>query len=286
MKLAINLITRERPQLLVDTLSKTLNNIKNPNTVLMVSVDRDDQPTIDAMQAFDPDCVMSVEDREDGLGDKWNRVLKAVPDADVYMPLCDDGPMVTRGFDDIILEAAQLFPDGIGAVYNHMENASFPGISAVTKKLTDKLGYIWPGYWPYWFSDHWLVDIVNMIDRAPFADVRADCATNRPPTMGMREPDFWATFYDAGYLIRRRIAFDIIQGEDFAEPDWRKEYLMRRHPLLEWRSRWINDQVRQKIAPMVANQGTPEARYIRLKARAIKMMQDWLPEIEADAKAA
>ena len=284
MKLAINLITRERPELLVRTVKTTLDNIKRPDTVLMVSVDDDDEASINAIQEYAPGIVISIKPREDGLGDKWNRALTELPDFDLYMPACDDGPVITPGFDERLLEAAKLFPDGIGCIVNHLENASFPGITAVTKKLADKMGYVWPGYWPYWFCDHWLFDIVNMIDRGSFADVRLDCATNRPPTMGMREPDFWATFFDAGYLVRRKIARDIITGTDFDEPDWRKEYLLRRFPIYEWRSRWINDQVRIGVAPQVNAQSMPppDERYIRLKARALKMMMDWLPEVQAD----
>lgn len=288
MKLAINLISRERPELLVQTVKTILGNMKVPSTVLMVSLDDDDEASINAITEFAPGLVISVEPREDGLGDKWNRALKVVPDADVYMPACDDGPIVTPGFDRRILDAAKLFPDGIGCVYNHLENASFPGITAVTKNLADKMGYIWPGYWPYWFCDHWLVDIVALIDRASFADVKIDCSTNRPPTMGMREPAFWANFYDAGYLARRKLAFDIINGKDFKEPDWRKEYLLRRYPLIEWRSRWINDQVRMGVAPQfdTVRLPPPDERYIRIKAKAIKRMMDWLPELETEGRAA
>lgn len=288
MKLAINLITRERPDLLIDTIRKTTANIRNPNTVFMVSVDEDDEATINALAGMKETITASVRPREDGLGDKWNRVLTDIPDADIYMPMCDDGPIVTRGFDDKIIEAASSIPDGIAVVWNHLENASFPGVTAVTKKLADKMGYIWPGYWPYWFCDHWLVDIGKYIDRCPFADVRVDCASNRPPTMGMREPDFWANFYDAAYLVRQNIAYDIITGDDFDEPKWRKSYLLRRFPIHDYYSRWINDQVRQGLAPQLAQvqMPPPEERYIRLKARALKMMEDWLPDLEAAAKAA
>ena len=288
MKLAINLISRGRPELLVQTVKTTLGNIRRDDTLLMVSLDEDDEESINAIvgrSGLEP-VLCCVDKREDGLGDKWNRILKAIPDADVYMPMCDDGPIITRGFDDKILEAAASIPDGIAVVQNHFENASFPGVTAVTKKLADKMGYIWPGYWPYWFCDHWLVDIAKYIDRAPFADVRVDCASNRPPTMGMREPDFWATFYDAGYLVRQELASNIILGSDFDEPMWRKEYLLKRFPIHDYYSRWINDQVRQAIAPQVGPPPPPDERYIRLKARALKMMRDWLPELEAAGKAA
>lgn len=293
MRLALNLATRNRPQLLLSTVMQTLGNIRDPYTVLMVSADADDEATIGVLRTLgqldvSPDRLqVSVQAREDTIAGKWNRVLREIPDADVYMPMCDDGPAVTRGFDEKILQAASLFPDGIGCVYNHLENASFPGIQAVTRGLVDLMGgVIYVEHFPYWFVDHWLDDVVRLIDRIAFADVRLDCASNRPPTMEMREPGFWATFFDACHLRRRHLAQAIVDSRGFVASDREKRRINGLHPLIEFRSKWINDMVRanQQLAAYAA-QHAPDDRYLRVKNAAVALLRDEiLPELEEDER--
>jgi len=64
----------------------------------------------------------------------------------------------------------------------------------------------------------WTDDIARLIGRLSFADVRTD-QSRAGKTQEMREPGWWATFFDAAYLMRRKIARDIIDGEDFQEPE-------------------------------------------------------------------
>lgn len=287
MTLAINLATRGRPALLYNTIMTTASNIARPDTVFMVSADADDQATLDMLLPSDKPAVLagrlvvSVKPREDTVAAKWNRVLAEVPDASVYLPMCDDGPVLTPGFDEKILAAASHWPDGIGVVFNHLENLSFTGIQAVTAEFAKAMGCIYPEHFPYWFVDHWLSDLAKLVDRIAFADVRLDCASNRNdggPTMEMREPAFWATFYDACHLRRRRLAHDIIASDGFATPDWQKAILKERHPLIEGYSNMINNSVRAMQVPPVA----PDARYNRIKAAALALLRDEiLPELKA-----
>jgi hypothetical protein len=282
MKLAINLATRGRALLVMQTIGRTLENIRHPETVFMVSADADDEATCQALRALidhgplGDRLKLSIEPREDTVGAKWNRVLAAVPDADVYMPMCDDGPAITPAFDEKILEAASYWPDRIGVVFNHLENLSFTGVQAITGRFARLMGYIYPEHFPYWFVDHWLSDVAEMIDRVAFADVRLDCSSNRPPTMEMREPAFWATFYDACHLRRRDQARYIMSQCD-ATPEWEKSVLRARYPLIEQYSKMINDGVRA----MHVTPNPPDDRYRRLKAAAQKLLkEEILPELE------
>lgn len=287
-KLALSLATRNRPDMLVATIRRTLGNVRNPNTELMVMADADDAPTIASLWRLQETEAykfkISIEPREDTVAAKWNRVIKGIPDADVYMPVCDDGPIITPGFDDMVLEAAAIFPDEIGIVYNRMENASFPGIQAVTRRLVELMDdQIYVPLFPYWFVDHWLDDIAKQIDRIVFVDVDHDADTNRPSTMEMREPGWWGTFFDACYLKRRAMSRKIIDAT--MDTTWRKEQLGRNIPLHEYRSKWVNDCVRdnQGLAEY-AKQFAPDDRYRRIKAAAIKMLdEELLPELKKAA---
>lgn len=276
-KLSIILATRHRPQLLIPTIERTLANVRNPLTKLVVALDDDDIPSIVAVSELadiNRRVLPSVMPREDSLGEKYNNRMSVAP-ADVYLVMVDYAPHVTPGFDQKILDAASVFPDGIGVVYNHMANLSFPQINAVTHKLADLMSGIYPPFYPYWFVDHHLDEIAKMIDRIVCADVWIDCSA-RPGTMEQREPYWWATFFDALAPMRREIALKVINSPEFQEPDWRKRMLVSRFPLIEEVSQMINDTVRS--APWSKGVGDHDDRYRRIKQHAVEIVR---PYIEA-----
>lgn len=289
MKLVISMATRGRPQQVVDTLARSCANLANLNTVFMVQVDDDDVPTIEALgkAPLDTRVTVNIKPREDTIAAKWNRAL-AVP-ADVYLVVGDDDPYVTPGYDGLILQAGARFPDGIGMVYGHMANASFSGSVAPTAKFCEKLGCIQPEYFPYWFCDHWTDDIAKLIGRISFADIRTD-QSKAGKTQELREPAWWATWFDAAYMKRREQALAIINAPDFDTPSWQKDILRQHQPLIEYRSRWINDHVRANAKQLEGWSGTTlkDARYQRVRGAAEAMLPHLLddygmPKPQADA---
>lgn len=281
MKLAISLATRGRPDQVVDTIRKSVVNWSNPETTMVVQCDDDDPKTADALRAakFSDRITINSQPREDTIADKWNRIL-SVP-ADVYMSAADDDPYVIPGYDTKILEAAKRFPDGIGTVYGALANLSFTGVSAPTAKMCEKLGYIFPPLFPYWFVDHWVDDVFRMIGRITYADVRTD-QSHAGKTQELREPFWWATFFDASYLMRRRQARAIIDGDDFAGEPWHKELLRTHHPLIEQRSRGVNESVRQQAKQLEgwSSLTLKDARYQRIKRKAMDMVPGLLADPE------
>ena len=282
MTLTINLCTRGRPGLMLETVERTLPNISRDDTIFMVSADRDDQETVAALTNLPSDkrILPMVCDREDSLGEKFNRMLVYAP-ADVYLAMVDYCPHITPKFDQKIIDASHIFPDGIGVIYNHLANASFPTINAVTDKLVKKMGFFYPPYFPYWFVDHWLDDIARIINRIAFVDIQVDLK-KRPGTQDLRDLRFWTVLFDALYLRRRKMAHDIINSPDFLDPPWRKELSLRHHPLIEARTRWINDGMRAQAAQIEqgGSQGIPdEPRYQRVKAKAMDLMREVAAEL-------
>ena len=287
MSLVLNLATRGRAELLTRTILTTSKNITRPDTVFMIAADADDAETLDALGKLQEwggikNLYVSIEAREDTIAAKWNRALKAFPNAAVYMPMCDDGPAITAGFDEKVLEAAEIFPDGIGVVFNHLENLSFTGIQAVTARMAAIMGHIYVEHFPYWFVDHWLSDLARMTDRFTFADARLDCGSDRPHTMEMREPAFWATLYDACKNERHEMA-ECLFDHMSAEPQWRKAMLRTRFLLVDQYSDMINNSVRA----MGMGGPPPDERYARLKAQAVAKLTDLLPSLrEQESRAA
>jgi len=290
MRLCISLATRGRPDRLVDTVKKSVDNWGHPETVMQIQLDDDDEASLNSkdVQALASTRVfLNVKPREDTIAEKWNRAL-GVP-ADVYLVAADDDPYCTIHYDRFILEAAERFPDKIGMVYGHLANLSFSGAVAPTAKFCELMGgVIFPPLFPYWFVDHWTDDVARIIGRISFANIRTD--QSKPGvTQEMREPGWWATFFDAAYLMRRKQAHDIINNKYFKGEKWQKQLLLTHHPLIEVRSRMINASVRQQSKQLEqwAGNPKPDERYNRIKQRAIalvpRLLEDYgMPEHERE----
>ncbi len=185
------------------------------------------------------------------------------------MVMVDYAPCVTDGFDELIIEAAQVYPDGYSMIVNHLANQAFSQMNAVTHKLAMKMGGIYPTIFPYWFVDHWFQDIGKQINREVFVDVWMDC-TRRPGTMDKLEPALWGNVFDWLYLDRRNLARKIINLPDFDETPARKAALLRNHELVEEWSRIINKSL-QGEPPGVVDESNE--RYMRIRKLAIDLVQ-------------
>lgn len=287
MSLTISLIARGRPQTLLQTLILTLPNIKRRDTRLLVSIDDDDTRMIETLAGTNlhdnEKVIISCRPREDSRGEKYDRALFEAP-ADVYMLAVDHAPILEPGFDEKVLKAASYWPDGIGCVYSPMANFSFPALQSVTAGLADKLGYLYPHDYPFWYIDHHIDDVVRMIDRISYADISLDCHSLRPAkTLECRDVLFWTTYFDAACIVRRKEARAIIDSPDFLTPDWQKEVLRRHFPLIEHRSRWINNHGRDIQVEKQRGGTPPDERYLRIRARAEVRLLELIGELEASA---
>lgn len=281
MQLVVSLPTRGRPQQLLDTVRRSVSNWVLPNTKMVIVADDDDPPTLALFQSgelekISTNIVPTVLKRPDTVAAKWNAAL-AVP-ADLYLIDADDAPFITPGYDAKLLEAARHFPDGIGMVYGHMANLSFSGVLAPTAKFCEKLGYIFPEHFPYWFVDHWIDDICRLIGRCTFADVRTD-QTRVGKTQEMREPGWWATWFDAAYLMRHDISRQIIGDSEFATPQWMRQAMLSLPPSVAgaridtWSKYGPNGGVRdQEQRGQLPITHTVTDRYLRIKQRAVDMV--------------
>jgi hypothetical protein len=248
----------------------------------MVSIDDDDKVMLASLKSLPTDSrlLISVKPREDSRGEKYDRALTEAP-ADVYLPTVDSNPITTPAFDQKIINAARLFPDGIGCVYTPMFCASFPHAQAPTAKLVEKIGYIFNHDYPFWFIDHELDDICRMIGRFVFVDVEHGKRSDMLPsnTIRLRDLEFWTTYFDLMTLERRGKAREIINSPDFQSPDWLKVVLRNSYQVVEARSANINAGVRARAAGIEADRGDkgpPDEGYLRAKARAEKKLSEFL----------
>jgi hypothetical protein len=272
MNLTVNISTRGRPEALKATLERTLPNVAREDTTILVSIDDDDEDTLNVLGSLPSECQYSIKPREDTRGPKCDRALTEAP-AGVYLIGHDCAPIITHGFDQLVVDAAWRFPDGIGCVCGPLANASFPVFQAPTARLVELMGYIYHPGFPFWFIDHWLDDIARMIGRYWMVPVELDHVNTRPQkTIGLRDVTFWASYFDLMAGERREQAEDIINAMD--EPYWRKLMLRDSWPMIDYRSRWVNDLVRGNAAAIEADRGgeEPTEAYLRAKRAAVDHM--------------
>lgn len=280
MKLTIIIATRGRHELAYETVLTMLGNLTEPETRILVCCDEDDGPVT---MPIDHRVIVSYRPREDTRGLKYDRALTEAP-ADLYLVGVDHTPIRTKGFDRLFLDAAKLFPDGIGVVCTPMANASFPFLQAVTAKFAELSGFIQPPHFPFWFIDHWTDDVAKMIGRYAMADVAVDSNARPGITTGLRDLIFWASYFDAIVGQRRAQAERLLKAMD--EPEWRKTMLRSVWPMIEYRSRWVNDIVRGENAQMQSARGDQEPRsegYLRALKTAVEDWEASLPEEKAAA---
>jgi hypothetical protein len=284
MGLTINFGSRSRPDDLVQTLHESLPYLSRDDTKVLVSLDDDDQPSIDAIERFpkDPRIIVSVKPREDNRGEKCDRSLTEAPN-DVYVVGHDAAPIITPGWDQMIVEAARMFPDGIGVVCSGMANASFPALQAVTQRWVDVVGYTYNPAYPFWFIDHELDDLCRMTGRFVFIpQLEVQIGPRRPAkTIRLRDLSFWCDYYDLAKLRRRITAERIIAALD--QPKWQKKIMRTWFPPVEARSDWIHNSIRANALAIEQDRGErgePDPGYLRAFERARQHVKAMKREIQ------
>ena len=289
--LVVGLATRNRPALVCETLAITLANIELPTTRVFVYIDDDDDASRDALRAakfppFKGTLTGVVRPRPDTIGEKWNWMLEE--NGECYCIAVDHSCHRTQGWDRIVLDAARRFENGPGAVFGPLANMSFPALNACTREWAHRIGYIYPPYFPYWFTDHWFDDVARMTELVELAPIVVD-STRKQPTLELREPAWWATWFDAARGLRERDALKVlgyptrlIQGEaeqrlpTSHHPD--PVAFRRRAALVTQDSIMINNNVRAMSDDLIRQSHNPlcDERYVRAKLKARGMIPDML----------
>jgi hypothetical protein len=112
------------------------------------------------------------------------------------------------------------------------------------------MGGIYPPDYPFWFVDHHLDDIAQMLGRYVFADVAIDTSARqetpeKPWTQGKRDTWLWAWLFDATRGERQEIARSIIAEMD--ETPARKAALLNDFPVIAQHSEMVNGWARQDL---------------------------------------
>lgn len=278
---ALVIASRGNPQMLYETVKKNLETSALANTKIIVCLDDDDEtkPEADGLLAgLKSDKVIGVSNpREDSIGAAYNRALQ-IP-ADYYIDGADDVVITTQAWDARILAEDAHFQDGIGAIGfgKHPIPYAMPCLIAASRKLIDHMGYFLQPYTPFWWMDTWLWEISCMVGRLKMIEI--DIMHSRfGSTRGMREVSWWAKFFRATRIERKRIAVSVLMSDDFKPSTVNREERLRMMDAtcgeLENFGACLLDEeyVRTNIEPM-GHSAPADDRYLRIKDRAERMLE-------------
>jgi len=218
-EISIIFATRGRPELLAEVFnSLRRTTAKKELTSVWIYVDDDDQATLRAIekQSF-PDSGLPVHwhigPQTGGLGETHQALWRASGrTSQVYVTTVDDAQFDTPGWDDIVRSKYDEYPDGVLLSFPHdpltADQATYPIFGWGWIKA---LGYVYPGYFPYWFDDKWSDQIGRMVGRCvklPF-DVRP-IRGGKGRTKRMRNHAFWTRFFQLMLDERKEAARKLI----------------------------------------------------------------------------
>ena len=221
--------SRGHPDALKDIVTQTLALTVLPDTKIAIALDSDDPSACgvaNELQRLSDKIIVSIADREDSLGAKYNRAA-ATHDANIYVMLADDEQIITSGWDKKIEETSFLFPDGIFCIYfgNTPFPSSMPAGYAVSRKLKNMMGFFLCPFFPFWWHDTTLHEIVQFIGRSIYVDIRMSYPYGAGKTRGMRDVNHWANLFALLRGRRLDLAHRIIDSPENLDSPSRKTKL-------------------------------------------------------------
>jgi hypothetical protein len=164
----------------------------------MIAGDMDDSGTLDAIMRMHEIEKMEVYgccgERQPSLGSVWNKAAASLP-GDVYVTITDRMVPITPMWD--VFVADSLDKDDTRPVWWN-SNAG-PLIPIIPQKWYEAAGRIYTTYFPFWFDDTWLHELLAMTFGFPNYLTQAACFINKksPVTKRMHDLRFWMDFFIA-----------------------------------------------------------------------------------------
>ena len=163
MKLLIKFPTRNRKEKFFETFKKYQNNLKDPNTKFLVSIDIDDESMNNS------DVIQELENYQNtkviiGVSDSKvhavNRDIDVSDDWDIILLASDDMIPQIVGFDTIIINLMkQKYPDTDGILFfnDGFQKDKLNTLCILGKKYYNRFGYIYyPEYKSTWCDNEFM----------------------------------------------------------------------------------------------------------------------------------
>jgi glycosyltransferase involved in cell wall biosynthesis len=167
--ISLLLPSRGRPDNVRRLVESVRETASQPNNVEIVVAIDDDDPEL--MRYLHPGLysvqsqVFSTE--RTTLSEYWNLAYKKAS-GDILGHMGDDIVMKTPGWDTIVTEAFDQYPDKIVLVYGDdgdPTHANFGTHSFVSRRWVETLGYMCPPYFSSDYNDTWLNELADGVGR-------------------------------------------------------------------------------------------------------------------------
>ena len=274
MKIAVLIPSRNRPLMLSAAITtlREMESVEN-EVEYRIGYDIDDKVTESLMflslhnSSWSFNNVVWLPSQERTIGAIWNKLafISGSQSADIYSCMIDDAFTITPHWDKVMVEMAKRYDAFSWFEVSAPTNIGYP---TCTKSWLDKVGYIVPEHFPFWFMDSWFGELVQFVtnNAIPMTQQLA-LFSKQEATQNLRDLNFWWAFFNKTRVIRIKEAHRI-SGSDMALEEFtasRAKWVL----LAEQRdAQFIGQQRLLDIENAKAATSEPSARYMAAKSAA------------------
>jgi hypothetical protein len=171
--------SRNRPQGLRELCDSLFNNANNPNQIeVIVYFDLDDSYIPEYVEYFNEltlkytNPIKTIIGPKLVLSDYPNKLLQ-IASSDIFMNLGDDMRCKAKGWDEIIIEAINEYPDKINFVYvdDGYWGPNLASHHIIHRNYVECLGYFYPPFFDFGYSDAWMFQVAQKVGRIKFLPI-------------------------------------------------------------------------------------------------------------------
>lgn len=230
--IAVLVTTRGNPDSFLELVESIWRNTLFPDRVTVACyVDDDDNQSINVLSAMangveSAKFDLCIGPRPLTLGHAVNHLFDLYRDShDLFVFIGDEYRFHSRHWDYEFDKAFSQNNDGILLGYIRDQTIVDTGageldkvtLPVITRQWGEAVGYYWPDYFPFWWSDTWLDEIAIMLGRKVPIDVDAR-ATSKGLTRRFWNAPFWHKVYQAGFADRVAAATKLWDRMEGVEP--------------------------------------------------------------------
>lgn len=262
MKIAILIPSRNRPCLLSSVIT-ALHEMESGNNEVtyLVGYDADDELTPAAVKDIKYCEYLEMPGEAITIGCIWNWLAHDIS-ADIYSCMIDDAFPISPHWDKEMVAMAKSYDAFSWYEVSAPQNCGYP---TYTKVWLDKVGYIVPEHFPFWFMDTWFQEMTCFITCKPVpVSQRMALYSKQEETQSFRDLSFWWGFFNATRTIRLSEAFSKL------DCSW-EEFLSTRKPFIDAGNLRDKDFRGERIAELENHKyvkSEPSEKYLLAKKRA------------------
>jgi hypothetical protein len=181
MKKSISVLipSRNRPEGLKELCNSLFENATHPDKIeVIVYFDLDDSHIPECIEYFNelslkyPNPAKTIIGPKLVLSDYPNKLLQ-IASSDIFMNLGDDMRCRAEGWDEIVINAINEYPDKINFVYvdDGYWGPDLASHHIIHRNYVECLGYFYPPIFDFGYSDTWMFQVAQKVGRIKFLPI-------------------------------------------------------------------------------------------------------------------